>query len=120
MTEKKAHKEEKPLERMTIKELRDIALEIPHEHTEIAVRDMTKEQLVAFIKKARGIEDEAPAHAPKKKAKVKVALSKQDVKAKIRLLKKEKDQATQNKDSKALCILRRRINRLKKLSRKIA
>ncbi|HPC48242.1 MAG TPA: transcription termination factor Rho [Deltaproteobacteria bacterium] len=119
MPEKKAHKEEKPLERMTVKELREIALEIPHEHTEIAVRDMNKEQLVSFIKKARGIADEGPSH-PQKKAKAKVVLTKQDVKTKIRSLKKDRDAALEQKDARALSILRRRINRLKKLSRKIA
>ncbi|HOM27844.1 MAG TPA: transcription termination factor Rho [Deltaproteobacteria bacterium] len=119
MSEKKPHKDEKPLERMTVKELREIALEIPHEHTEIAVRDMNKEQLVAFIKQARGIHDEPAAPHPKKKAKAKVILTKQEVKARIRDLKK-KAKASGGDDPKRASILRRRISRLKKLSRKLA
>jgi hypothetical protein len=120
MTEKKSPKEEKPLEKMTVKELREIALEIPHEHTETAVRDMDKEQLVAFIKKSRGIVDEEVHHRPKKKVKTRIVLTKQDIKAKIRTLRKEKAAAASEKDDKGVAVLRRRISRLKKLSRKTA
>ena len=52
-THKKEHGE-KHLEKLTIKELREIAAEIPHER---AIHDMKKEELVAFIKEARGIKD---------------------------------------------------------------
>ena len=123
-TKKKAHKDEKPIDKMTVKELRDTALEIPHEHAEVAVRDMTKEQLVAFIKQARGIKDEGPAHPvhheKKKKSKAKVVLTRQDIKARIRELKVQKASAIENKDKKDAAILRRRISRLKKQSRKTA
>jgi len=47
-------------------------------------------------------------------------LSRQDVKAKIRELKKVKTVAHENKEETRVAILRRRISRLKKLSRKIA
>ena len=122
MSEKKHHKEEKPIDKMTIKELKEVALEIPHEHTEVAVRDMNKEQLVAFIKQARGIKEEEPAHheKKKKKSKEKVVLTRQDIKAKIRKLKEEKLAASGEKDRKSTSTLRRRISRLKKLSRKTA
>lgn len=119
-SKKKQHKDEKPLEKMTVKDLRDIALEIPHDHATVAVRDMKKEELVAFIKEARGIVDEEPA---KKKVSVKaekVALTKPEVKQKIRALRKEKKTAQDAKETKKADILRRRINKLKKLSRKIA
>ncbi|HOO37275.1 MAG TPA: transcription termination factor Rho [Deltaproteobacteria bacterium] len=119
-SKKKQHKDEKPLEKMTVKDLRDIALEIPHDHATVAVRDMKKEELVAFIKEARGIVDEEPA---KKKVSVKaekVALTKPEVKQKIRALRKEKKAAQDAKETKKADILRRRINKLKKLSRKIA
>jgi hypothetical protein len=120
-TRKKHHKEEKPIDKMTIKELKEIALEIPHEHTEVAVRDMSKEQLIAFIKQARGIKDEGPVHHErKKKVKVKVVLTRQDIKAKIRKLKEEKTAALEKDERKNAAILRRRISRLKKQSRKIA
>jgi hypothetical protein len=119
-SKKKQHKDEKPLEKMTVKDLRDIALEIPHDHATVAVRDMKKEELVAFIKEARGIVDEEPA---KKKVSVKaekVALTKPEVKQKIRTLRQEKKTAQDSKEKKKADILRRRINKLKKLSRKIA
>ena len=119
-SKKKQHKDEKPLEKMTVKDLRDIALEIPHDHATVAVRDMKKEELVAFIKEARGIVDEEPA---KKKVSVKaekVALTKPEVKQKIRTLRQEKKAAQDAKETKKADILRRRINKLKKLSRKIA
>jgi hypothetical protein len=120
--ETKKHAHEKPIEKMTIKELREIAIDIPHEHTEVAVRDMTKEQLIVFIKQAKGIKDEGPVHhdKKKKKPKAKVILSRQDVKAKIRELKKIKAVAHENKEETRVAILRRRISRLKKQSRKIA
>jgi len=122
MTEKKHHKEEKPIDKMTVKELREVALEIPHEHTEVAVRDMNKEQLLAFIKESRGIVDEGPAHREKKKKKggAKVILTKQDIKAKIRDLKEREAGSFRGSDRKSAAILRRRISRLKKLSRKTA
>jgi len=83
---------------------------------------MTKEQLIAFIKQARGIKDEGPVHhhEKKKKAKTKVVRTKQDVKAKIRELKSAKAAAQEKKEEKRVAILRRRISRLKKLSRKTA
>ena len=120
-SKKKHHKEEKPIDKMTIKELREIALTIPHDHTEVAVRDMTKEQLTSFIKEARGIKEEAPIrHEKKKKARAKVVLTKQDIKAKIRKLKKDKAEAHERSEKKTIGILRRRISRLKKQIRKIA
>ena len=45
-THKKIH-DEKHLDKLTIKELRDIAAEFPHER---AIHDMKKEELIAFIK----------------------------------------------------------------------
>lgn len=121
MSDKKQHKEEKPVDKMTVKELREVALEIPHEHTEVAVRDMNKEQLVAFVKQARGIKDEEPAHHDrKKKGKARVVLTRQDIKARIRTLKEEKSAAFGREDRTGASILRRRISRLKKLSRKVS
>ena len=49
-THKKIH-DEKHLDKLTIKELRDIAAEFPHER---AIHDMKKEELIAFIKAAHG------------------------------------------------------------------
>ncbi len=119
-TKKNQHKEDKPLEKMTVKDLKEIALEIPHDHETIAVRDMKKDELVAFISEARGIVVEKPA---KKKAPVKakkVAMTKAQIKQKIKTLKQDKNAAQGAKEKNKAEILRRRINKLKKLSRKTA
>lgn len=116
----KQHKDEKPLEKMTVKDLREIALEIPHDHTSVAVRDMKKDELVAFIKEARGIVDEEPVKKKVSAKAVKIALTKTQIKQKIRTLREEKKAAREAKEKNKADILRRRINKLKKQSRKIA
>ena len=118
--ERKNHpaKESKPLEKMTVKDLKEIALAIPHEHTEVAVSDMKKGELIEFIKKARGIVDEVPAKKPK--AEKKTVLTRQEIKQKIRSLREEKKAARDAREKTKLDIIRRKINRLKKLSRKTA
>ena len=118
-SKKKQHKEEKPLEKMTVKELKEVALEIPHDHASVAVSDMKKDELLAFIKEARGIVDEEPVKK-KKKAQVKVALTKPEIKAKIKKLRQEKKAAQTAEEKKKAKALRHRISRLKKQSRKIA
>ena len=116
-TKKKEHKkEEKSLEKMTVKELRAIAMEIPRA---VAVHDMKKEELIAFIKEARGIKDEEPAKI-KKKVVAKIKLSKTEIKGKIKQLKEEKKAAQASKNRKKIDILRRRISHLKKLTRRYA
>ncbi|MEN6473950.1 MAG: transcription termination factor Rho [Syntrophaceae bacterium] len=116
------HKEEKPLEKMTVPELKEFALTFPHEHLEKAVHDMHKDELLAFIKQAQGIQEPG---APKKNkahvhAKVKVPLSKAELKARIVALKSTRQSAREADDRKLSARLRRRISRLKKLTRKIA
>jgi glutamate synthase domain-containing protein 1 len=118
-SKKKTHHEEKPLEKMTVKDLKELAMEIPHEH-DVAVNDMNKEQLVAFIKQGRGIKEEAPEKKKKKVIKKRAALTKQEIKAEIRRLKNEKVSVLGQEDKKKITILRRRISRLKKQSRKVA
>jgi len=119
-----SEEKEKPLEKMTVKDLKEIALQIPHDTHEVAVQDMNKEQLVTFIKTARGIKDEPhETHKKKKKAdRAKVVLTKQELKLLIRKLKGEKAELgkVENKDNKKISVLRRRISRLKKQSRKVA
>ena len=119
-TKKNEHKEDKPLEKMTVKDLKEIALEIPHDHDKVAVRDMKKDELVAFISETRGIVVEKPV---KKKVPVKakkVALTKAEIKQKIKTLKQDKKAAQGAKKKDKADILRRRINKLKKQSRKPA
>jgi thymidylate synthase len=104
----KAEKKEKPLEKMTAKELRDLALTIP----EISgVHGMNKEEVLSAIKKARGIKDD-----PGKKG----DQSMRQLKEKISELRERKMEAREKKDKKGIDQLRRRINRLKKKTRKAA
>jgi hypothetical protein len=114
-TQKKEPHAEKPLEKMTVKELREIAVNLPHVQ---AVHDMKKEEIIAFIKEARGIREEAPAR--KKKKVVKLKMTRPELKVRIRELKGLKMQAGEEKDGKKVRVLRRRISRLKKKSRKAA
>jgi hypothetical protein len=116
-THKKEHKEhdEKHLEKLTIKELREIAAEIPHEK---AIHEMKKEELVAFIKEARGIKDETPVR--KKKHIGKNKMTKPELKAKIRELKALRLQALESKESDKASRFRHQIGQLKKKSRRLA
>ena len=106
---------EKPLEKMTVKELREIAINLPHVQ---AVHDMKKEEIIAFIREARGIRDEAPAR--KKKKVVKLKMTKPELKTRIRELKGLKMRAQKEKDCKKVRVLRCLISRLKKKSRNAA
>ncbi|NVM20498.1 MAG: transcription termination factor Rho [Desulfobacterales bacterium] len=104
----KKEKQEKPLDRMTAKELRDVALKIP----EITgVHGMNKAELLAAIKGVRGIVDE--------KLK-KTDVSVREIKKKIQGLKEVKAEAHENKDKAKAKTLRRRISRLKKKTRRAA
>ncbi len=110
----KKESHEKHLEKLTIKELREIAAEIPHER---AIHDMKKEELVAFIKEARGIKDEKPA---RKKHVVKIKMTKAELKARIREMKVSRSQALESKENKKAAVLRHQISQLKKKSRRVA
>lgn len=103
---KKAEKE-KPLEKMTAKELREVAKDI---EGIVGVHGMNKDELVAEIKKSRGIED--TGKRPKKDVRA--------IKKKIQALKAEREKAmtADNKSLAAIC--RRRISRLKKQTRRAA
>jgi ABC-type uncharacterized transport system ATPase subunit len=110
----------KPLDKMTVVELRELAKE---EIPGIAgVTGMKKEQLLEAIKESRGIKDETPAKKKKKKktAGPKKVMSVKEMKQEIIRLRGERANFRQEKDKKELEILRRRINRLKKMTRKVA
>jgi hypothetical protein len=113
-THKKEHGE-KQLDKLTVKELREIAAEIPHER---AVQDMKKAELVAFIKEARGIKEEAPAK--KKNHAVKIKMTKPELKARIRELKVLRGQALESHENKKAVMLRHQISQMKKKSRRVA
>jgi hypothetical protein len=99
---------QKPLEKMTVKELREMAKDIPQI---VGVHGMKKEELIVEIKKAKGITDE-----PLKKADASIAQLKQKIKA----FKIERRAALEAKDKKRATIFRRRISRLKKKTRRAA
>jgi hypothetical protein len=112
-TGKKEPYEGKPLEKLTVKELREIALTIPHS---AAIQDMKKDALIALIRETKAIKGEAPVKPAKKKA-VKLKLTKAELKARIREFKGAKQQAREAKDGGKIKTLRRAISRLKKKSR---
>ena len=104
---------EKPLDKMTAIELREFAL--AKDLGISGVHAMKKEELLPAVKEALGIKDEEPA---KKAVEVKATVG--EMKKKILVLKEEKKTALASKDKKKITVLRRRINRLKKRSKKVA
>lgn len=112
MTEEKKEFTEKPLNKMTVTELREIAKEIPGI---TGVHGMKKPELLVAIKAAKGIVDE-----PRKKAgppKAKTIVPKVELKAMIRDLKSKRRQALEQKDRKMAGLYRRKISKLKKRTR---
>lgn len=108
MTEETMESLKKPLTKMTVKELREVALELP----EITgVHGMIKAELLAAVKKAKGIED---THVKKTSATV------GNIKSQIKDIKKLHEAALKEKNAKMVTIYRRRISRLKKKSRRVA
>ena len=92
---------------MTAPELKEVAGKIPGA---TGVTAMKKEQLIALIKEYRGIVDDES----KKVEATKIGA----LKKKIVDLKAAKAAAQEEKNKKEVDILRRRINRLKKMTRK--
>lgn len=107
---KKADKEkkEKPLEKMTAKELREHALTL---EGIVGVHAMNKNELIDAIREVKGITVE--------KTKV-LAVDVRVIKAKIRELKEKKLQAKEAGNNKLVNILRRRISNRKKKTRRTA
>lgn len=105
---KKKEQREKPLEKMTVTDLREMAKEMP----EITgVHGMNKSELIDAIKEVKGIKDE---DLPKK------STSTRELKVKIKALKMERQAALDADDMKMATIYRRRISRLKKKTRRAA
>jgi len=103
------------LEKMTAPELREYALK---NHPDITgVHAMKKEELIAAIRKARG---EVVKEIKKKKVKAKIKVEKKELKQRIRVLKAEREKLIQARDKKALAGLRKKIKRLKRLTKKAA
>jgi hypothetical protein len=99
---------EKPLEKMTAKELRELGKQIP----EITgVYGMNKAELITAIKKARGIEEDTKTSSDS---------SVREIKKKIKALKADREKALNSNDKKMADIYRRRITKLKKKTRRAA
>ncbi len=115
MTETK-EMQDKPLDKMTVTELREVAKDIPDI---TGAHGMKKAELLAAIQEAKGIVVEAPPKT-KAKSKPKTSLTVQEMKALIRGLRSEREKALDDKDKKMAKIFRRRISRLKKKTRQAA
>ena len=103
-TEKEGSKE-KALEKMTVKDLREIAKDIPEI---VGVHGMKKEELIAAIKEAKGIADEIVR---------KTDASVRELKQKIKGFKAQRLAALEANNRKLATIYKRRISRLKKKTR---
>lgn len=111
-------KKEKPLDKMTAKELREMALGMPGIH---GVHAMKKGELITAIRASKGItEPEVKKEKQVFIKKEKVVLSIAELKQKVREMRLKKEQARQEKNSKRVEILRKRISRLKKKTRRAA
>lgn len=104
----KAEKKDKPLEKMTAKELRELAMTIPDI---VGAHGMNKEEVLSAIKKARGIKEEAGKKGDR---------SMRQLKEKVKELRDRKLEVREKNDKKATNRLRVRISRLKKKTRKSA
>ena len=98
--------QEKPLDKMTVKELREIALQIPDLK---GVHGMNKQDLLDTVKAHRGVKEPKPKKASR---------SVREIKKQIQELKRQKQTLAEQKDRKQIEILRRRISRLKKKTRR--
>jgi hypothetical protein len=106
---KEKEKKEKPLEKMTAKDLRELALTL---EGIVGVHAMNKSELVAAIKEAKGIVEE------KKTGKTDVDV--RSLKAKIKQLKEKRSLAKEAGNNKLANAFRRRISNLKKKTRRAA
>jgi len=108
MAGKKKEQREKPLEKMTVTDLREMAKGMP----EISgVYGMNKSELIRAIKDVKGIKD---------KVVKKSNTSTRDLKKKIKALKVDRYAVLESDNVKMALIYRRRISRLKKKTRKAA
>ena len=108
MGKKEKEKKEKPMDKMTAKELRELALATGDI---VGVHAMNKAELIAAIKEVRGIVDEKG----KKKS-----IDVRELKLKIKQLKDKRQKAIEDGKSKLADAFRRRISNLKKKTRRAA
>ncbi len=111
-------KKEKPLEKMTAKELREMALGLPGIQ---GVHAMKKEELLRTIRAAKGIpepEGEKERRAVVKKEKA--ILTAAQLKQRVRELRVKREEFLQQRNFRMAEILRKRTARLKKKTRRVA
>lgn len=139
MSDKKTEATEKPLEKMTVKALREIAKEIP----EITgAHGMKKDELLVAINEVRGVNAETAEtetgqaetvetetvkaetvkadKSIKGKAVQKTGSTTGEIKKQIKAFKAQRRAALEDQDQKMATVYKRRISRLKKKSRKAA
>ncbi|MBM4274224.1 MAG: transcription termination factor Rho [Deltaproteobacteria bacterium] len=102
-------KKEKPLDKMTATEMRKYALDLGEI---VGVHGMNKEELLAAIKKVKGIKDEGKAAK---------TVNVRELKEKAKEMRAKKQEAIASGASrKEIGILRKKANRLKKRTHKAA
>ena len=111
-------KKEKPLEKLTAKELREMAMKMEGIH---GVHAMKKEEVIAAIRKAKGLpEEEGTKPKGRVGKKEKKVYNIAELKHKVKELRAQKEEALQQQNWKKLEILKKRISRYKKRTRRIA
>ncbi|MEW5736014.1 MAG: transcription termination factor Rho [Thermodesulfobacteriota bacterium] len=105
---KKKEQKEKPLDKMTAKELREYGLALGNI---FGVHSMNKIELLSAIRQAKGIVEEGGKKGDS---------SVREIKKKIKDVKAKRDAAAAEKDQKTYQIMRRRVSRLKKKTRRAA
>ena len=110
--------EEKDLEKLTATKLREIAKQY---EGITGVHAMKKEELIIAIRAAKGI----PEPEPKKEKKIvakkeKVVLTVAELKQKVKELRAKREELLQQRNFRMGEILRKRISRLKKNTRRAA
>lgn len=106
MGSKKKVAKEKPLDKMTAKELRELAKEIPGI---TGAHGMNKPELISSIKQARGIAED---HVKKSDSSIR------ELKTKIKAMKAKREEALEADNEKMSVLYRRRIAKLKKKTRR--
>jgi hypothetical protein len=107
MGKKEKAVKEKPLEKMTATELRDVAKDIPDI---TGAHGMNKTELVAAIKTSRGIVEEKKRRGGDVRA----------IKKQMKAAKAQYQGALEKDDDKMAAIYRKRMLRLKKKTRRVA
>jgi hypothetical protein len=103
---------EKPLDKMTVTELRAEAKGLGAE----GVSGMKKDALLALLREAKGIPEEKPRKVVKKAKKKE--LNVKQLKERIVAIKAKRAEALEKGDRRMATIYKRQINRLKKKTRK--